>query len=75
VKILLFGALADSLGSNSVELNHASTLTLLRKELASKFPELSDQLFMLTVNQKQISEDYRIQISDEIALLPPFAGG
>jgi molybdopterin converting factor small subunit len=75
VKILLFGALADSFGNDSMELNHALTVQVLREELASQFPELSDQLFMLTVNQKQRSEDYRIQISDEIALLPPFAGG
>jgi molybdopterin converting factor small subunit len=75
MKILLFGALADSFGCDSIELNHPSTVGQLRRELNSAFPVLTGQVFMLTVNRQRVSDDYSIRISDEIALLPPFAGG
>ena len=75
MKILLFGVLADLLNADRVEIDHQPDLTSLKRELALRFPAIGDQSFTLAINKHKPAEDYLIQSSDEIALLPPFSGG
>ena len=44
-------------------------------QLLTKYPKLQNISFIIAVNQTIVSENTTVNESDEIALLPPFAGG
>ncbi len=44
-------------------------------ELKTRFPELPDGPFIYAVNEEQVATDHSIKDGDEIAIMPPFAGG
>ena len=74
-RVLLFGMLADVAKQNSFEIeNAADTDSLLNKvhEMNSAFRETN---FVIAVNKKVIKVNQTIKENDEVALLPPFAGG
>lgn len=48
---------------------------LLRKRLISDYPKLVDYPFVVAVDKKVINENRTLKEDDEVALLPPFAGG
>ncbi|HMQ69378.1 MAG TPA: MoaD/ThiS family protein, partial [Ignavibacteria bacterium] len=73
----LFGILADKTGSSEIEFEIDNTVdaeTLLTK-INKKFPEFEKTNYAVAVNKKVVSGDHLITSNDEIALLPPFAGG
>lgn len=74
-KIVLFGMLADVAGQPSIEVTDCyDTATILKK-----VRELNDDFaiakFVIAVNKKVVTENQPINVNDEVALLPPFAGG
>ncbi|PZX54533.1 molybdopterin synthase sulfur carrier subunit [Algoriphagus ratkowskyi] len=77
ITVNYFGNIAEATQSNSETLNHnsmslAELLDLLNSKYAiAQFP------FQVAVNRKIVSKQQALNIfdSDEIALLPPFAGG
>ena len=79
VTVRLFGSLREQAGCRSldVELAEGASVADLRAELAGRFPsvaEFSDRL-RLAVNLELAGEGQLLAEGDEVALLPPVAGG
>lgn len=78
IEVKYFGAVAEKTKCEFEKLSFSEELSLqkLLSDLDEKY-EFESLTFSVAVNQKIVSKtsDYKLQISDIIALLPPFAGG
>ncbi len=76
LKVKYFGMIAEWAGSTeqSVEFS-GSTIRNLKVQLEAEHPKLKGISYQVAVNQKIASVDEKLNESNEIALLPPFAGG
>ena len=75
IKVLLFGAIKDHIGSAELELNDLDSTERVREHLESEYPFIRSTRYILALNQGRIEDDRPVQDGDEIALMPPFAGG
>lgn len=82
VTIKLFGvtkALADNQGELCLSLNGSHQVKDLVSELHHTHPKLGELIqtkkVLVSVNQEIAHEDVNLHDGDEVALLPPFAGG
>lgn len=77
VTILYFGQVAELLSrtEDSIELPAAATARAVRQALTLRNPELGKLTFRISVNRQLAQEETEVRNGDEIALLPPFAGG
>lgn len=75
IQIKIFGQLAELIGSDKLLLQDVKDTDLLRKRLISNYPNLVDYPFVVAVDKKVINENRTLKEDDEVALLPPFAGG
>ena len=75
MNVLLFGVLADIVKTQRTGIAGVSTTDELIKLMEEKYPEIKNYNYQIAVNQKQIEGNCVISENDEIALLPPFAGG
>ena len=78
IKILTFGIARDIIGSSHFEVSMAegSTVVDLKKHLLDRFPRFSNlSSLMIAVNAEYGVEDTVLKERDEIALIPPVAGG
>jgi len=79
--ILYFGSIRDITGTSSEHLSHAGTLSELISVLKTHYPGIQGTRFQVSINRQLIrtdelqSDTLRPSDGDEIALLPPFAGG
>ncbi len=75
--ILFFGALTDAAGLSELKLNtdKFADAGSLNVYLQSVYPKLSSKQYKIAVNQEVVGNDFRLNDGDEVALLPPFAGG
>jgi len=78
VSVLLFARYADLLGASRVDVpvGDAGTIDMIVRYLrglpgGAALPERP----FVVVNQEQVDPDYRLRVGDEVALLPPMAGG
>lgn len=68
-----FGMIAEALNKESEELE---TEVLIVSDLIDYFkPLLKDVNFKVAVNQSLVDANHKLNNNDEVALLPPFAGG
>ena len=74
MKVLLFGILAEKAGADMLELEVESTLGL-RRRLSEKVPDADLLSYAIAVDRRIVHDDIRLTGNEEIALLPPFAGG
>ncbi|TLU98902.1 MoaD/ThiS family protein [Dyadobacter luticola] len=77
IHITYFGMLAEIAGQADESWIADENLTVgkFRSLLLEKYPRMGEKKFKIAVNQ-QISEDFvPIEMSSEVAVLPPFAGG
>ena len=78
VTVLLFASYADALGapSLSVELPADATVADVLAEIARRpGSELLPALPLVAVNQRYAATTTRVSAGDEVALIPPVAGG
>lgn len=75
IKVLLFGILAEKAGSAVMELEDVSSLDELKKHISENHPSFAGYKYRISVNQSLADEDISLADGDEVALLPPFAGG
>ena len=75
MKILLFGELTDITKSAFIEIGTANNIVELKDLVHEKFPALQNCKFQIAVNSSLTAENISLNETDEIALLPPFAGG
>ncbi|MCB0727515.1 MAG: MoaD/ThiS family protein [Ignavibacteriae bacterium] len=77
LKIKLFGILADKAGTSEIEIETESKIDKdsLLKIIDKKYPAFGKTNYVIAVNKKITNENNAVNVSDEIAILPPFAGG
>ena len=77
VKVLLFGQAAEVFLSDevSVLLNDKSGLFELKEKLHEENEKLKTLNLKWAVNQELVNSQIELKDGDEIAVLPPFAGG
>lgn len=77
VKVLYFGMLAEALNLESEGLNIevGDTLKDFISFIRNRHPQLEEFTFQSSINQSLATEETILSENDEIALLPPFAGG
>jgi molybdopterin synthase sulfur carrier subunit len=74
MKVLLFGMIAEKAGAAEVTVTAVSTHSL-KRELEQRIPGLDRMSYALAIDRRIVKEDVPINGSEEVALLPPFAGG
>ena len=74
MRVLLFGMIAEKAGAAEVEVSAVSTHGLER-ELQQRIPGLDRMSYALAVDRRIVHEDVPLTGREEVALLPPFAGG
>ncbi|MBK9175132.1 MAG: MoaD/ThiS family protein [Flavobacteriales bacterium] len=74
MRVLLFGVIAEKAGSESIEVN-ATSMASLRETLRSRIDGFDALSYAIAVNRRIVKDDMTFAGSEEIAVLPPFAGG
>lgn len=74
MEVLLFGLIAEVAGADRLQLKVSSTKEL-RELLETRIPEVKGLSFSIAVNRSVVHEDVALSGAEEIAVLPPFAGG
>jgi sulfur-carrier protein len=75
VKLIYFGSVTDITGMPGEKIESPTTLDELNESLIARFPGLTAIRYRFSVNRQLISGNRQLVDGDEIALLPPFAGG
>ena len=75
IKVLFFGALSEISGREQQTVEIPGNLGDLVELLNSENPGLKNARFSIAVNQEISPVDRELSDGDEVALLPPFAGG
>jgi molybdopterin converting factor small subunit len=78
VTVLLFASYADALGAPSVSIDvpaEAKVADVLAAVALRPGADLLPSLPLVAVNQRYASRSTRVSAGDEIALIPPEAGG
>lgn len=74
MRVLLFGMIAGRAGTDCLELVAADTAEL-KALLAARVEGLNELSYALAVNRVIVSGEVSLSGDEEIAVLPPFAGG
>lgn len=75
IKVLFFGMLSEIIGTGSLELENMENIRILQSYLWKAYPEMKDMDYRFAVNKEIINGKHDLKDGDEVALLPPFAGG
>ncbi|MCB9235258.1 MAG: MoaD/ThiS family protein [Bacteroidia bacterium] len=75
IRILLFGQVQEAAGRAEMELENIASLAELRTILSQKIPLLTQINYLTALNQEVVKGDAGLKDGDEIAIMPPFAGG
>ena len=72
---MFFGVLAEVTGTSRKHYRDIVSFNDLKRKIEDEFPSLIHYNFRLAVNNEIITEAPEIKDGDELAYLPPFAGG
>jgi sulfur-carrier protein len=75
VKVLFFGVLSEVTGTGIKIYEDVKSAEHLKQRVADEFPEIVHYKFRISLNDSFINEDAMLKDGDEIAFIPPFAGG
>ncbi len=75
IQVKLLGLLADVVGKSELQVDKVSDTDALKKQLLSDFPSLANKSFIVAVKKQIVRNNQKLEAGDEVALLPPFAGG
>jgi len=75
VEVLFFGVLAEVTGTNCRHFSEVESIQSLKMKIEDEFPELVHYDFRISLNSELTDDDQILKDGDEVALLPPFAGG
>ena len=82
ITVKLFGmtkALADNQSSLTLALGKNQSVKNVVELVNKRYPKIGELIYkkkiLVSVNQEIAHEDTKVQEGDEVALLPPFAGG
>jgi molybdopterin synthase sulfur carrier subunit len=75
VKVLFFGVLTEVTGTAIKHYRNVKSIGSLKLRLIDDYPEIIHFDFRIALNNEMINSDHELNEGDEIALMPPFAGG
>jgi molybdopterin converting factor small subunit len=75
VKVLFFGVLTEVTGTICKHYREVKSIGDLKLRIQDDFPEIVHYNFRVSLNNKIINDDPKLIDGDEVALMPPFAGG
>jgi molybdopterin converting factor small subunit len=75
VKVLFFGVLSEVTGTGLEYYEDVKSIEHLKQRTADDFPEIVHYNFRISLNNELINDDSNFSDGDEVAFLPPFAGG
>jgi molybdopterin synthase sulfur carrier subunit len=75
VKVLFFGVLSEVTGSDCRYYKDVGSTDDLRYRIMDEYPEIEHYNYRLSLNNEIVDSDILLTDSDEVALLPLFAGG
>jgi len=75
VKVLFFGVLSEVAGTDCTHYSEVKSVNDLRLSILDDFPEIEHYNYRISLNNEIISSDRVLNDRDEVALMPPFAGG
>jgi sulfur-carrier protein len=75
VKVLFFGVLADVTGTVVKHYSDVRSTGDLKLRIGDDYPEIVHYNFRISHNNVLINEDVILNDGDELAYMPPFAGG
>ena len=75
IKVLFFGVLAEVAQTRFKHYRNVKSFGDLRLRIMDDFPEIVHYSYRVAVNNEIVDDDPSLKDGDEIAYLPPFAGG
>ncbi|MBI5008715.1 MAG: MoaD/ThiS family protein [Bacteroidia bacterium] len=75
IKVLFFGVLAEVTGTAFKNYTDVGLISDLKHRISDDFPEVVHYNFRIALNNKIIEGEEKLKAGDEVAYLPPFAGG
>ena len=75
VKVLFFGVLAEVTGIPCKYYKEVKSISDLNLRIQDDFPEVVQYNFRISLNNEIINNDPFLKNGDEVAFMPPFAGG
>ena len=75
VKLLFFGITEEMAGCRERETEAAGDLDGLKEQLFREIPALRGMSLVFAVNDRIVQDNVALKEGDEIAVMPPFAGG
>ncbi len=75
VSILFFGDLATIVDAKKIVLQNMEDTISMNEYILEQYPSLKNKTYRIAVNRELVIERRELKDGDEIALLPPFAGG
>jgi molybdopterin synthase sulfur carrier subunit len=75
VKVLFFGVLTEVTGTPVRHYQDVKTTGDLRLRIEDDFPEIAHYNFRVSLNSQILNDESELKDNDEVAFMPPFAGG
>ncbi len=75
IQVMFFGQLAEIVGKSKLIVNDCNDTLSLKEKLIREYPSLKDCVFLISVNKILVKNNQKLQQGNEVAFLPPFAGG
>jgi sulfur-carrier protein len=75
VKVLFFGVLAEVASTNCKHYRDVNSIGDLKLRIQDDFPEIVHFNFRISLNNEILNIEPLLHDGDEVALMPPFAGG
>ncbi len=72
---MFFGVLAEVTGTNFKHFRDVKSIGDLKFRIQDDFPEVVHYNYRISLNNEIINNDPKLKDGDEVALMPPFAGG
>jgi molybdopterin synthase sulfur carrier subunit len=75
VKVLFFGVLSEVAGTDCRHYNEVGSVNDLKIRILDEYPEIENYNYRISLNNTITTGNGLLKDGDEVALLPPFAGG
>jgi sulfur-carrier protein len=75
IKVLFFGVLAEVAQAGFKHYRDITSFNDLKYRIRDEFPEMVHYNYRIAVNNEIINEEPELKNLDEVAFMPPFAGG
>lgn len=75
IDVLLFGQISEIVGEQRIVMENINNKEELIEAMYVTYPALIEMNFKIAINRELTESNLKLNDGDEIALLPPFAGG